>query len=305
MTDSSSKKTILLDGGMGQELIRRSKNSATALWSTQVLIDEPDIVTQLHLDYIKAGAEIITLSNYSATPERLARENLQDRFEAIQHAAIACAQNARSLSDSPSGVRIAGCLPPLVASYRPELLPEKMLAIATYQQLVAVQADAVDLFICETMGSIDEAMYAASAALESAKPVWVSLTINDTQNSSTLRSGEAITDALKMLSTLPIEAILLNCSWPESIDHALPILAALIDQSEYPMRLGAYANGFTSIENLKPGGTVSSLSARTDLGPEDYATHASNWLKNGANIIGGCCEVGPAHISKLRQLISA
>ncbi len=305
MTNARSSNTILIDGGMGQELIRRSKNPTTPLWSTQVLIDEPDIVTQLHLDYIKAGAEVITLANYSATPERLTRENLQDQFETIQRTAITCAQTARSTSDSASRIKIAGCLPPLVASYRPELLPEKVQAMATYRQLVAVQADAVDLFICETMGSIDEAMYAASAALESKKPVWVSLTINDTKNSTSLRSGEAIADALKALSTLPIEAVLLNCSWPESISHGLPILAEQISQSDSPIRIGAYANGFTSIESLKPGDTVSSLSARTDLGPEDYAKHANHWLENGASIIGGCCEVGPTHISKLRQLISA
>ena len=68
----------------------------------------------------------------------------------------------------------------------------------------------------------------------------------------------------------------------------------------------AYANGFTSIETLKPGGTVASLEARHDLGPEQYAAFAMNWVRNGARVVGGCCEVGPAHIAELaRQLAQA
>ena len=66
---------------------------------------------------------------------------------------------------------------------------------------------------------------------------------------------------------------------------------------------GPYANGFTSVGALKHGGTVDVLEARRDLGPESYARHALAWARQGACIVGGCCEVGPEHIAALRQLL--
>lgn len=71
MTD---KTIMLLDGGMGQELLKRSGHKPTAMWSAQVMMDQPDIVRDLHSDFIKAGAQAITLNTYSVTPERLARD---------------------------------------------------------------------------------------------------------------------------------------------------------------------------------------------------------------------------------------
>jgi len=91
------------------------------------------------------------------------------------------------------------------------------------------------------------------------------------------------------------QALLINCSWPEAVHQALPVLAT----SEKPT--GAYANGFTGISAMTPTGTVSLLRARDDIGPTAYADHAIQWANAGASIIGGCCEIGPAHISALTE----
>ena len=71
--------------------------------------------------------------------------------------------------------------------------------------------------------------------------------------------------------------------------------------------VGAYANGFTGIaaDFDKIGATVDSLKARTDLGPEAYAKFAQGWIDAGATLIGGCCEVGPAHIAELARRFKA
>ncbi|MFW6379865.1 MAG: homocysteine S-methyltransferase family protein, partial [Halorhodospira sp.] len=66
-----------------------------------------------------------------------------------------------------------------------------------------------------------------------------------------------------------------------------------------------YANGFTSVAALQPGGTVDVLEARTDLDPETYAEHALGWGEQGATLVGGCCEVGPAHIAALAERLAA
>tara|TARA_B100000809_G_C15098714_1_gene516043 strand:+ start:169 stop:1074 length:906 start_codon:yes stop_codon:yes gene_type:complete len=283
----------LLDGGMGQELLKRSSKDITPLWSTQVMIDEPDIVRDVHIDYIFAGARVITLNAYTMTPERLARDGQIEDFEKLQVAAINAAISAREAAGIPE-VKIAGCLPPLVASYHAEVTPKYEAMLKSYSKIVAIQAPHVDVFLCETMSSIAEAKAALVAAKESGLPVWVSLTIED-NDQGLLRSGEALLDAVAMLDEFGADAKLLNCSKPEAI------LASWSKMKSDQGLTGAYGNGFTSIDSLKPGGTVKSMQSRTDLGPAAYAEFAMEWVTNGAGLIGGCCEVGPAHIAELSK----
>ena len=109
---------ILTDGGMGQELVRRSASRPTPLWSARVLMDEPDLVRDLHVEFIRAGSKVITLNTYSATPERLEREGAGDLFRPLQKRGIEVALAARDIAGDCA---IAGCLPPLFGSYAPKL----------------------------------------------------------------------------------------------------------------------------------------------------------------------------------------
>ncbi|RVD69370.1 homocysteine S-methyltransferase [Mesorhizobium sp. M4A.F.Ca.ET.029.04.2.1] len=284
------KSVILTDGGMGQELVRRSKSEPTPLWSARVLIDEPDLVRDLHAEFIQAGARVITINTYSATPERLAREGAEDLFKQLQARGVELAKQA---CEQAGDAAVAGCLSPLFGSYAPALTISFQETLDTYRRIVAAQADGVDLFLCETMASADEARAAVTAASESGKPVWVSWTLAD-HGAPRLRSGEAIAAASAALGDLPVAARLVNCCRPEAVSAALPELIALGGP------VGAYANGFTAVEALKHGGTVDVLHARHDLDPEAYAGQAIGWVEAGAHIVGGCCEVGPAHIAALR-----
>jgi len=285
---------ILTDGGMGQELVRRSKSEPTPLWSARVLMDEPDLVRGLHAEFIRAGARVITINTYSATPERLAREGAEDLFQPLQKRGVELARQAR---DEAGDTAIAGCLSPLFGSYAPALTISFEDTLDIYRRIVAEQADGVDLFLCETMASAQEARAAVTAASESGKPVWVSWTLAD-HGAPRLRSGETIADAVDAVGDLPVAARLLNCCRPEAIAAALPELVALGGP------VGAYANGFTSVEALKHGGTVDVLHARHDLDPQAYADQAIGWVEAGACIVGGCCEVGPAHIAALRDRLT-
>ncbi|HHZ09167.1 MAG TPA: homocysteine S-methyltransferase family protein, partial [Rhizobiales bacterium] len=168
---------ILTDGGMGQELLRRSGARPTPLWSAKVLMDEPDLVRDLHQDFIRAGARVITVNTYAATPERLAREGVGEMFRPLQKAGIDLAVEAREAVGADCAV--AGCLPPLFGSYAPKLRLPFDETLSIYRRIVAEQADRVDLFLCETMASADEALAAATAATESGRPVWVSWTLAD------------------------------------------------------------------------------------------------------------------------------
>ena len=287
------KKIILLDGGMGQELLKRSKLPAHPLWSSNVLMKEPELVEKLHIDFIKAGARIITLNAYTATPERLDRDGGKGMFIELQDKAIELANRARDYCNI-SDVRIAGCLPPLFGSYKPEIAPPLDECIERYQVIANKQAPHVDLFICETMSSIKEAESAITATNDHGIETWCSLTIND-QCHSTLRSKESLKVAINHLKKFKYEANLINCSTPESISKSLKIL----DDDTKPF--GAFANGFTSVEALEIGGTVDVLKSRRDLGPNSYCKYVLDWIKTGASIVGGCCEISPRHIKQIYE----
>jgi S-methylmethionine-dependent homocysteine/selenocysteine methylase len=285
---------------MGQELVRRSAQPAHPMWSAHVMIDEPEIVQAVHADYLRAGARVLTLNTYSTTPGRFARFGIPDQFASMQRRAFELAGAA--IDDTGIEATIAGCLPPLVGSYHPELLPPYDDLLAEYREIAAAQEGHVGLFICETMSKADEARAAVSAAAETGRPVWVAWTLAETLDAdgkARLRSGETIAEAIAALDGLPVAALLVNCCPPEVIDAAMPELVAA------GLPAGGYANGFTPIPTgFTLGQTVDMLSARKDLGPEAIAEFALGWVAGGATIVGGCCEIGPAHIAEIARRLS-
>ena len=287
----------ILDGGMGQELIARSTQEPSEMWSARVLMNEADLVTEVHADYIRAGAKVITINTYSATPERLIKYGHGDKFVQLQQTAIECATKARD--QSGKDVKITGCLPPLFSSYNPELNNNYDEALAIYRQIVDVQKDGADILLAETLGSLLEIHAAATAMQGCGKPVWISMSLSEDTDTPSLRSGEPLQEALDLISQIGADAILLNCSLPETISGAMETL----QQCNVPF--GAYANGFTAIQKLEMGDIVAEkFSKRTDLTPTGYADFAQSWVDMGATIVGGCCEVGPEHIAELSRRFS-
>ncbi len=194
---------------------------------------------------------------------------------------------------------IAGCLPPLNGSYRPERVRAFEVNLEEYRSTVALQAPYADLFICETMSSAGEARAAATAAAECGKPVWVAWTLHET-GASTLRSDETVGDAFAALAGIAVAAVLANCTSPEAITAAMPALVA------FGMPAGGYANAFQPIpRTYLPGVPVHHIGVRGDLDPDAHAAAAMGWVGQGAAIVGGCCEVGPAHIARLRERLLA
>lgn len=282
----------LLDGGTGQELLRRADADPTPLWSTQVMIDQPGLIVDVHRDFIDAGADVITIAAYTATRCRLGPAGMEQRYERFQTTACELALEARGDREH---VRIAGCLSPYGWTYRPDLAPPFEELWPQYAETAALQAPHVDLILCETMGSIDEARAAVTGANTTGRPVWVSWTLHD-DDTGRLRSGEPLTDAITAISELDPAAILINCSVPEALTAAMPALSA----STAPF--GAYANGFTHIvDDYLPGQVTTVLGHRHDLSPERYADVAMAWIDAGATIVGGCCEIGPDHIAGMRR----
>jgi len=287
---------VLLDGGMGQELIRRKASGQGVLWSAKALFDNPAAVQAVHEDYIRAGADVITTNSYACIRNNFEPLGLLGRLGEMNQLAAMLARKARDRVGKQ--VLIAGSMGPQKGSYRPDLVGSYDETEALYREQAGFLAPHVDLFICETMSCIREARAAATAALSTGKPVWLSWSIDDS-GEARLRSGETIRDAWRDVEGIGLGAVLLNCSPPEAIGRVLPELVAL---SNVPV--GAYANAFTPIpEKWDFHGETSIPPSRTDVTPQAYAEHAAGWLRSGARIIGGCCEVGPAHIACLNETL--
>jgi homocysteine S-methyltransferase len=287
----------LLDGGMGQELLARSGDAPTPLWATRVMLDHPGLVRQIHADYFAAGATIATTNSYAIHHDRLERFGLDGQFAALHRAALTEAQMARAMH---GGGRIAGSLGPLVASYRPDTFPPLPEAAAKYAEIARLMEPWVDLFLAETVASVAHAEGVLAGCIGVARPVWLSVTVDDADGMR-LRSGEPLAALGPVIARYGPRAVLANCSVPEAMAAALDALA------RFGLPFGAYANGFTHIAPafLADAPTVDALQARHDLTPARYAAFALGWVAQGATIVGGCCEVGPAHIAALAQALRA
>ncbi|MDE1131256.1 MAG: homocysteine S-methyltransferase family protein [Ascidiaceihabitans sp.] len=287
---------MILDGGMGQELVARA-GKATSLWSVQALLDAPEVVRQVHDEYFAAGADIATTNSYSVLPDRLEPHGMLDRLEELARLACQLASDAREAHGSGM---VAGGLGPQGFSYQPDKAPPAEQAAEAYAKLAQIHAQYVDVHLLETMSSLDQARGGLMGAGVTGKPVWVALSVRD-DDGTRLRSGELLSDVMPLLEEFNPAAVFINCSKPEAVDTAIPILA------KSGRVVGAYANGFTGIaaDFNKVGATVDMLSARRDLDPNAYADFADGWAANGATIIGGCCEVGPAHIAELSRRLKA
>lgn len=294
-------RVVLLDGSMGRELRQRGVETRNTIWSATALLVAPQEVVNVHLDNIAAGADIITTNTYGIIRHELAREGLESEFESLN--IQACELALRSRDQSTGEVLIAGSLPPLRGSYRPDRVGEFDEIEPLYEEQANILANYVDLIICETMSSAAEALAAATAACKTGKTVWVSWNLHD-RNMGVLRSGETITQAHEVIKHLPVSGLLCNCCPPESISAGMLELAAL-----GATHFGGYANTFVPIAADwmldGQGEDDGVIIDRDDLTPESYAESARDWLEKGATVIGGCCGTSPGYIAKLKELIDS
>ena len=287
------KPPILLDGGMGQELIRRGANRKSDMWAAWALVHDPELVTAVHTDYIAAGVDVLTTNTYHTSADRLEYVGFGDRTEELTRLA---GRLAREVADNAGrDVMVAASLPPLRHSYNPDPDATYEELLDEYSEMVGYLAESVDLFLPETMGALFEAQAAVDAARESGRTVWVSFTLQGSPGPHLL-DGTSFAEAV---ASIDADAYLINCCPPEEISSALPILRAVTNRP-----VGVYANGFREMPlgyRRREGDPLPP--ARTDMGTDRYAQIVLEWVDAGADIVGGCCEIGPDHIARIRQVL--
>ncbi|MBV9346072.1 MAG: homocysteine S-methyltransferase family protein [Gammaproteobacteria bacterium] len=298
-----NRPILLLDGGTGRELLRRGAPFRQPEWSALALMEGPAFVSEVHRSYIRAGAQVITTNSYALVPFHIG----PDRFarDGSRLAALAGSLAREAADEAPGPVRVAGSLPPVCGSYRPDLFDVDE-ARPVLARLVAALEPYVDLWLSETVSSGAEMELMQERVSHSRHPWWVSYTLADEPTSSAepqLRSGESVTMAVAHAAQRGAQAVLFNCCQPEVIARAMPAARRTLDATATAdVRLGGYANAFA------PQGQTAAANAglsalRADLDPPQYLRWVWQWLRDGADTVGGCCGVGPEHIAMIQEAL--
>lgn len=295
-----SSSVTVLDGGMGRELLRIGAPFRQPEWSALALLEGPQWVVEAHTNFLAAGAEVITTNSYAVVPFHIGDERFAAQGRELAALSGRLAREAAAAVASQT-VIVAGSLPPLFGSYRPDLFVADD-APRIIDPLVDGLAEHVDVWLGETLGSIAEAD-AVRAALDragSTLPLWMSFTLDDAGPTGRLRSGEAVTDAVARAVDLGATTVLFNCCQAETITAAIDdAVAAAAGRA----RVGGYANRFVA-SHASEGEANSGISRfRDDLDPAAYGSFVRRWLDAGVEVVGGCCGMEPAHIAELVAVV--
>lgn len=297
-------KIRILDGGMSRELIRLGAELRQPEWSALALMETPDIVRQVHADFIDAGADVVTTNSYALVPFHIGEE----RFASQGAALIALAGKlARDAADAHADrkVLVAGSLPPIFGSYEPERFDP-----ARVQDYLRVLVEGltphVDVWLGETLSLIAEADAVRTAVAATGKPFWISFTLHDGSGASLdeprLRSGETVAAAAAWAVGSGAQALLFNCSRPEFMGRAVETASCVFRQQGTNIDIGVYANAFEAEEEGAANETLHGT--RDDLTGDSYARFACDWVGAGATMVGGCCGIGAKHIHKLAHVLN-
>ena len=295
------KKTRILDGGMGQELLARGMEPNGTLWSANALLNEEyhKLLLDTHLDFINAGAEVIVTTTFTTRKIRLRDNNVDDKFEYLNKKAGEIALIAKKKNPN---ILIAGGLPPQHLTYEADRRDEDEI-LDNFHSQAKLLNPFVDFFYFDVLSSVKEFKIAINSIKEFDKPYLIGAHISEGKN---LPSGEKISDIITKINHEKLLGIILSCVSPENYDLNLKEIKSLgvpfgfklngfITTNPNPNYTGAY-------NKSKTGNPNEFLGVRKDLTPVKMSTFAKKFRDAGATIIGGCCEVGPSHIKAFSKL---
>ncbi|WP_427928950.1 homocysteine S-methyltransferase family protein [Agrobacterium cavarae] len=296
----------ILDGGMSRELQRLGAELKQPEWSALALINAPDIVRQVHAEFIEAGADVVTTNSYALVPFHIGEE----RFRKDGASLIALSGRlAREAADaSGRGVTVAGSLPPIFGSYEPQNFDASR--VQDYLGVLVENLDPfVDVWLGETLSLIAEGEAVRQAVAKSGKAFWISFSLDDDTAQVNgaepkLRSGETVRAAAEWAAGSGAAALLFNCSKPEVMKAAVDTAATTFKEKDASLEIGVYANAFEG-EQGETAANEGLHSTRADLTDDIYSRFACTWADAGATMIGGCCGIGAAHIHKVAGALRA
>ena len=293
------RKTRILDGGMGQELLARGMKSNSTLWSANAILDENyhQLVLDTHIDFIKAGAEIIVTTTFATRQKRLKENNLSDKFEYLNQKAGEIAQEAKKKFPK---TYVAGGIPPQNLTYEADDRDEAEI-IENFNNQAKALNPYIDFFYFDVWSSIKEVKCGIDAIKEFKKPYLVGLHISE---GTTLPSGESIKEIKDIIDENAL-GVILACVSPENFEKNLSELKSL--NIPFGFKLNGFVTtklkeSYTSIFIGNKSNPNEILGKREDLTPTRIKEIAKEFKDAGATIIGGCCETSPSHIEAMAKI---
>jgi homocysteine S-methyltransferase len=294
-------KVRILDGGMGQELLARGMKTKGTLWSASALLDENyhDLLLNTHLDYIKAGAEVIITTTFATRKVRLLENNILDKFDYLNLKAGEIAQKTKKYYPN---VLIAGGLPPQNSTYKVDDRAQNEISEDFYSQAKLINPF-VDFFYLDVLSSFKEIKIALDSTKEFNKPYLIGIHISE---GTKLPSGEKISDIINNLKDQKLLGVILSCVSPENYELNINEIKNI------GVPFGFKLNGYLQTKPLPKPSLKNKdnkfvqpnkfLGKRKDLTPEKMLEFVKKFKNNGATILGGCCETSPSHIKAFMSL---
>ena len=295
---------IILDGPTATQLERKGLSNASNAWSALANLHWPDVVREVHEDYIKAGADVITANTFSTSRLALETTGLEDSTREVNMRAVELAKEARDRTAKGRDIAIAGSISHFLGwerdargNYLTRGNPDAETLQANFQEQAEILAEAgCDLLLLEMMRDVDMAAYAIEAAVSTGLPVWVGYTCWVDEGSSLVRVGErrdyddgpSFKEALQRL--LPKGGSLMAVMHTP-VSETIPALKVL--QEVWNGSLGAYPH---SGAMERPNWQFQDV-----LSPEAYLAEAEEWTQMGVQLVGACCGMGPEHIKLLKE----
>ena len=290
------KKTRVLDGGMGQELLARGMKPKGTLWSANAILDENyhQLLSDTHRDFIKAGAEVIVTTTFTTRRKRLRDNNVEEKFEYLNKKA---GQIAHDVKKQFPNILVAGGIHPQNLTYEADERSEEEI-IKDFNEQAKLLNPYVDFFYFDVWSSIKEFKCGIEAIKEFNKPYLIGMHISEGTN---LPSGENISD-IKNIIDEQLLGIMLSCVSPENYEANLEELKSL--NVPFGFKINGFIttkpkNGYTSTFSKSNGNPNEFLGQRKDLTPKKIGEIVKKFKDSGATILGGCCETRPAHINAM------
>lgn len=279
------KSILVCDGAMGTELQKLGLPPGD---SPELLnLTHPEIVKQVHQNYINAGADIITTNTFGANPARLKLHNLENKFEEICSAAVAIAkESAKDKFVFASIGPLGEILEPL--GELPIISAEEYFNV----QISALVKTKIDGFIVETMMALEEIEIAVNSIKKnSSLPIIATMTFENGKSGLRTMWGISVDDAVKKLESLNVDVIGANCG--NGFDDMIAIMKEMRNLTDKPIIAQANAG----IPQWIDGKSVYTETAAS------IESKVKELIDIGVNIIGGCCGTTPEHIFAIRKLV--
>ena len=298
------KQTRILDGGMGQELLAKGLISKGTLWSASALLDKQfhQLVVDVHLSFIDAGAEVILTNTFSARKIRLIQNNVEEKFNYVNEQACLLAIKAKELSKK--NIIIAGSLPSQTDTYIEDNRESKLIKKDFYDQAKII-SPYIDFFYLDVISSGKEIDIASNVAAKLNKPVLVGIHL---KKNNLLPSGETITSIVKKYKDNNWLGIISACVSPEIVENSAAEISKLNIPFGFKVNLWKVdePTPVQTFNTAKPNeiGTNPNiaLGKREDISGKIFYEFSKKIMTRGANILGGCCETKPEHIKEISNL---